>query len=98
MHRNTEVEQNRPENKGRSIPAEVRDRRVGGLAAPESATLGERRMTLAIKTAQGSAEVAKAELDAMEAESARATRILISALIAAALIICCFAIKIPVVG
>ena len=55
-------------------------------------------MTLAIKTAQGSAEAAKVELDAMEAESARATRILISALIAAAFIICGFAIKIPVVG
>jgi hypothetical protein len=88
MHRNTEVEQNRPENKGRSIPAEVRDRRTGGLAAPESATLGERRMTLAIKTAQGSAEAAKAELDASEAESARATRILVAALIAVSFIAC----------
>jgi hypothetical protein len=88
MHRNTEVEQNRPENKGRSIPAEVRDRRNSGPPAPESATLGERRMTLAIKTAQGSAEARKAELDAMEAESARATRILVAALIAVSFIAC----------
>lgn len=88
MHRNTEVEQNRPENKGRSIPAEVRDRRAGRSPAPESATIGERRMTLAIKTAQGSAEAAKAELDAMEAESAKATRILVAALIAVSFIAC----------
>jgi hypothetical protein len=74
------------------------ERRNSGPPAPENASDGERRMTLAIKTAKGSAEAAKVELDAMEAESARATRILLLTLIAAAFIICGFAIKIPVVG
>jgi hypothetical protein len=45
-------------------------------------------MTLAIKTAQGSAEAAKAELDASEVESARAARILVAALIALSFIAC----------
>lgn len=91
-----DVEQNRPENKGRSIPAEVRDRRAGGLAAPENPSDGERRMTLAIKTAQGSAEAAKVELDAMEAESARATRILVAALIALSFLVCAAIVKHPI--
>jgi hypothetical protein len=64
------------------------ERRNSGPPAPENPADGERRMTLAIKTAQGSAEAAKAELDASEVESARAARILVAALIALSFIAC----------
>lgn len=98
MRGNTEVGEIQSPERRHADQAEGGNRRAGGLAAPESATLGERRMTLAIKTAQGKAETAKADLTTAELESARATRILITALVAAAFLICCFAIKIPVVG
>lgn len=53
-------------------------------------------MRLAIKTAQGSAEAARAELDAAEVESARATRLLLTALVLGSFLACWAMTKHPI--
>lgn len=96
MRGNTEVGEIQSPERRHADPAEGGNRRAGGLAAPENPSDGERRMTLAIKTAQGSAEVAKADLDAAEVESARATRILLTALVIGSFLACWAMTKHPI--